>query len=63
MYLPYFRGKREELLLLRAQAQLIAKSKIVPIVEPVKENTNLLNNAIFSLIQHKGKVIIVVNPY
>ena len=38
MYFPYFRGKQYELVTIRETAELMAKSKFVPIIEPVKES-------------------------
>ena len=49
MYYPYFRGKQNELILIREQAELISNSKIIPIIEPVKRNLSPLNRAIEQL--------------
>lgn len=62
MYYPYLRGKQNELILLREQAELISKSKIIPIIEPVKKNLNPLNRAIKQLDIHNTKYIIIINP-
>ena len=62
MYYPYLRGKQNELILLREQAELISKSKIIPIIEPVKKNLNPLNRAIEQLDKYSSKYIVIVNP-
>lgn len=62
MYYPYFRGKQNELILLREQAELISSSKIIPIIEPVKKNLNPLNRAITELDNYDAKYILVINP-
>lgn len=62
MYYPYFRGKQNELILLRDQAELIASSKIIPIIEPVKKNLNPLVRAFDSLEKHRAEYILIVNP-
>lgn len=62
MYHPYLRGKQYELILLRENAQLIAESNFVPIIEPVKKNVSSLNKAIESLKSKNAKFILIVNP-
>lgn len=62
MYYPYFRGKQNELILLREQAELIGKSKIIPIIEPVKKNLNPLNRALIELEKYNAKYILIYNP-
>ena len=62
MYYPYLRGKQNELILLREQAKLISKSKIIPIIEPVKKNINPLNRAITQLDEYGTSYILIVNP-
>lgn len=37
MYFPYFRGKQYELLTIRETAPVLAGSKFIPIIEPVKQ--------------------------
>ena len=61
MYYPYLRGKQYELIALRelAEKELIS-DKIIPIVEPIKASTHLINfmqtyvnkNIIFGVIQN-----------
>ncbi len=62
MYYPYLRGKQNELILLREQAKLISKSKIIPIIEPVKSNLSPLNRAIEQLDLFETEYILIVNP-
>lgn len=62
MYHPYLRGKQNELILLRENANLIACSSITPIIEPVKKNLTPFNKAINSLIVENAEFIIIVNP-
>jgi len=62
MYHPYFRGKQNELILLRENAKLISDSSMVPIIEPVKENSAPLNKAIQSLMKENVEFILIVNP-
>lgn len=63
MYYPYLRGKQYELVLLKEQAGLIGKSKkIIPIIEPVKENLNPLNRALKAFEENNIKYILIANP-
>lgn len=63
MYFPYVRGKQNELLLLKEQSELIGKSgKIVPIIEPVKENLNPLERAIKELNKNHARYVLIANP-
>jgi len=62
MYYPYLRGKQNELILLREQAELISKSKVMPIIEPVKKNISPLNRAIEQLDNYNTKYILIINP-
>jgi hypothetical protein len=62
MYYPYLRGKQNELILLREQAELIANSKIIPIIEPVKKNLKPLNRALDQLEVYNTEYIYVINP-
>lgn len=62
MYFPYFRGKQNELILLRDNAELIGRSQIIPIIEPVKLNTKPLLNAINSLCSESAELILITNP-
>lgn len=62
MYFPYFRGKQNELIVLRDNASVIKDAGIIPIIEPVKENLLPLNRAISELTKVDGKFILIVNP-
>jgi hypothetical protein len=62
MYHPYLRGKQNELILLRENAELISNSLMVPIIEPVKKNLAPLTKAIQSLIKENVEFILIVNP-
>lgn len=61
-YYPYFRGKQFELITIRENAQRMANSKFVPIIEPVKKDMAGLTRAIQAVVAAKGKVIVVMNP-
>lgn len=61
-YYPYFRGKQFELIAIRENAQRMADSKFVPIIEPVKKDMAGLTRAIQAVVAVKGKVIVVMNP-
>lgn len=63
MYYPYLRGKQYELVLLKEQAELIAKNqRIIPIIEPVKDNLNPLDRALKEFEKYNGKYILIANP-
>lgn len=62
MYYPYFRGKQNELILLRDQSQLISNSKIIPIIEPVKSNFKPLERCLQALNDSHAEFILIVNP-
>lgn len=62
MYHPYLRGKQNELILLRENAKLLTASSMIPIIEPVKNNSAPLNKAIESLKEENTEFILVVNP-
>jgi hypothetical protein len=63
MYHPYFRGKQFELITIRESAELLAKSKFVPVIEPVKEALSGLQRALTAIFDANGKAIVVVNPF
>lgn len=63
MYHPYFRGKQFELITVRESAELLAKSKFVPVIEPVKEALSGLQRALTAICDANGKAIVVVNPF
>ncbi len=62
MYYPYFRGKQYELVAIRENAQLIANSSFIPIIEPVKEAFGPLERALMELHQNNGSAILIMNP-
>ena len=63
MYFPYFRGKQNELIAIRNNASLMAQAGFVPIIEPVKETLNGLKRALDSVVNSKGRAIVIVNPF
>lgn len=62
MYYPYFRGKQYELITIRENADLLASSGFVPIIEPVKEALNGLGRALDAVGAAEGRAVVVVNP-
>jgi hypothetical protein len=62
MYYPYFRGKQYELITLRENAASIRDKKIMPILEPVKENLSSLKKCIEALKSNRVPFIFVINP-
>ncbi|WP_462160865.1 sce7725 family protein [Pseudoalteromonas maricaloris] len=62
MYYPYIRGKQNELIMLRENAELIADSNIHPILEPVKSNLNPLVKTLHSLLSEDCEFSIIINP-
>jgi hypothetical protein len=63
MYHPYFRGKQYELITIRETAELLAASRFVPIIEPVKETLGGLERTLKAVCDADGKVVVIVNPY
>jgi hypothetical protein len=62
MYYPYLRGKQFELILLRDNAEFIAKNRIYPIIEPVKTNFSSLKNTMTVLNEKGVHCTLIVNP-
>jgi hypothetical protein len=62
MYHPYFRGRQNELIVIRDRAELLAKAGFVPIVEPVKEAINGLVRATNKVASFGGSTIVIVTP-
>ena len=62
MYFPYFRGKQYELITMRENATLLANSKFVPIIEPVKDALPGLERTLNELKKADCKPIVIVNP-
>jgi hypothetical protein len=63
MYHPYFHGKQYELITVRENAELLAASNFVPIIEPVKESMTALERALDAVHSAGGKAIVIVNPH
>lgn len=63
MYHPYFRGKQFELITIRESADLMAKAKFVPIIEPVKEALKGLERSLAAVCNANGQAVVIVNPY
>ncbi|GGW72578.1 sce7725 family protein [Alteromonas halophila] len=63
MYYPYFRGKQNELITIRNNAELMAQANFVPIIEPVKETLNGLKRALEAVVEAGGKAVVIVNPF
>jgi len=57
MYYPYFRGKQFELIMLRDNAEFLAKNNIHPIIEPVKDDFTALTRSIKALNENKKDYI------
>lgn len=62
MYFPYFRGKQFELLTIRETTDLIAQSKFIPIIEPVKSTLSTLEKALDEIISAQINFVLIINP-
>lgn len=63
MYYPYLRGRQNELIALRNFAEnLTDKSKVFPIIEPVKDNKNSLKRAAITMTEKGIKYSVILNP-
>ncbi|MFO0754082.1 MAG: sce7725 family protein [Thermodesulfovibrionales bacterium] len=62
MYYPYFRGKQYELVSIRENAKRMSHAKIVPVIEPVKQNLAGLRRALEALVEHEARFVLIVNP-
>lgn len=62
MYYPYLRGKQFELLLLRENADFLAKYSIHPIIEPVKNDFTNLTRAMKIINKKNVNCTLIVNP-
>lgn len=62
MYFPYLRGKQYELLAIRELAPIIQADKIIPIIEPVKNNISSLKTMIEVLQRNQIFCQIIINP-
>ncbi len=63
MYYPYFRGKQNELITIRENAQLLKDAGFVPIIEPVKNSLSGLTKAITAIVEAEGRLIVIINPF
>lgn len=59
MYHPYFRGKQYELITIREVAPILAASKFVPIIEPVREALNGLERSLKEVCDAKGRAVVI----
>lgn len=62
MYYPYFRGKQFELILLRDNAEFLAKNNIHPIIEPVKRDFSALTRSMKAMNENSVDCTLIVNP-
>jgi hypothetical protein len=63
MYFPYLYGKRFELLALRdAVAELSLASKVVPVIEPVSNNSREIKTCLQALGSASANAVVVLNP-
>lgn len=62
MYYPYFRGKQFELITLRESVGHLKDGKIIPIIEPVKNNLNGLKKCLNIFIENSLHFILIINP-
>lgn len=63
MYYPYLRGKQFELLALREfSARFNNNTKIVPIIEPVKNQMNGMNIAVDAMLENSIRFAMILNP-
>ncbi len=63
MYFPYLRGKQNELILVRDNADLLSGASFTPIIEPVKSAMNGLRRSLDAVVEANGSVIVIVNPH
>lgn len=63
MYYPYLRGKQYELLALRDfSSENQNNEKIIPIIEPVKQQVNGLNLAMSAMMNNGMRFAVILNP-
>jgi hypothetical protein len=62
MYFPFFRGKQNELILLRTNTHLFVEAPITPIIEPVKSNFSPLSKAVSALQKAEAGFVLILNP-
>ena len=62
IYYPYFLGKSFELIAIRESAELLHKSKFVPVIEPVRQNFRALFKTLDEVARFRGEAIVIANP-
>ncbi len=62
MYYPYFRGKQFELIAIRESADLLHKSKFIPVIEPVTQNFKTLFKTLDKVAISRAEAVVVANP-
>jgi len=62
MYFPYFRGKQYELIVLRELVDLLAGSRITPVIEPVKSNLSSLRRTLEVFKEKNLNFTLIINP-
>lgn len=61
-YVPLLRGKQYELMLLNTALPLIQRNPIVPVVEPVRANTDRLEKLIDYYVGFRAPLGVIINP-
>ncbi len=61
-YHPYFRGKQYELLCVKENAELLARSGFCPIIEPVKNDIGSMLRCLSEIKANGGQAFVVANP-
>lgn len=61
-YHPYFRGKQYELICIRENAALIAKSGFCPIIEPVRNDAGSILRCLAEVEKAGGRAYVIANP-
>jgi len=62
MYFPYFRGKQNELITIRECASLFSDSRVIPIIEPVKESLSGLQRSLEAIKGAGAQSVLIINP-
>lgn len=61
-YHPYFRGKQYELICVKENAGLLAKSGFCPVIEPVKNDVGSMLRCLSEIKDKGGRAYVVANP-
>ncbi len=61
-YHPYFRGKQYELICVKENAELLAKSGFCPVIEPVKNDVGSMLRCLSEIKDKGGRAYVVANP-